>query len=162
MDAGLADNAMKVLDLECGNGHTFEGWFASLDAYADQCARRLVECPACGDAQIRKKLSAPRLNLGAVRKYEATEAEPSASPAIAPQNATAAWMEMARQVIANTDDVGNQFAQEARRIHYGEAYARGNRGIRGTSSPDETLELLDEGIAVMPLLLPEALKGPLQ
>ena len=150
---------MKVLDLQCGNGHTFEGWFASLDAYADQCARALVECPACGDAHITKKLSAPRLNLGAVRKEESAVAETAGETATSPPDLTAAWMEMARQVIANTDDVGNQFAQEARRIHYGEADAR---GIRGTSSPDETLELLDEGIAVMPLLLPEALKGPLQ
>ena len=150
---------MKVLDLECGNGHTFEGWFASLEAYADQRARTLVECPACGDSKISKKLSAPRLNLGAVRKDESSEAQAVALPASVQQNPTAAWMEMARQVIANTDDVGNQFAQEARRIHYGEADAR---GIRGTSTPDETLELLDEGIAVVPLLLPEALKGPLQ
>ena len=159
MDAGLANHIMKVLDLQCGNGHTFEGWFASLDAYAEQCARALVECPACGDAHITKKLSAPRLNLGAVRKEQTANVESSTSPASAPQNASAAWMEMARHIIANTDDVGNQFAEEARRIHYGEADAR---GIRGTSSPDEALELLDEGIAVMPLLLPEALKGPLQ
>ena len=150
---------MKVLDLECGNGHTFEGWFASLDAYADQCAMALVACPACGDVHISKKLSAPRLNLGLSRKVGPAEAELVALPDRTPHNATTAWMEMARQIIANTDDVGNQFAQEARRIHYGEADAR---GIRGTSSPDETLELLDEGIAVMPLLLPEALKGPLQ
>ena len=159
MDFGLANHAMKVLDLQCGNGHTFEGWFASLDAFADQCAQALVECPACGDAHITKKLSAPRLNLGALRKDETTTLLTAALPAEVKQDATAAWMEMARQVIANTDDVGNQFAQEARRIHYGEADAR---GIRGTSSPDETLELLDEGIAVMPLLLPEALQGPLQ
>ena len=150
---------MKVLDLQCGNGHTFEGWFASIDAFADQCTRALVECPACGDAHITRKLSAPRLNLGAVRKVEASAEQPVAAPSGAQQNATIAWMEMARQVIANTDDVGSQFAQEARRIHYGEADAR---GIRGTSSADEALELLEEGIAVMPLLLPEALKGPLQ
>ena len=150
---------MKVLDLECGNGHTFEGWFASLDAYVDQCAMALVACPACGDAHITKKLSAPRLNLGAVRKEKSAELVPMALATKAPQNATAAWMEMAHHVIANTDDVGNQFAQEARRIHYGEAHAR---GIRGTSNPDEALELLDEGITVMPLLLPEALKGRLQ
>ena len=118
-----------------------------------------MECPACGDSHITKKLSAPRLNLGAVRKDESVEIQAVESPVTVQQSATALWMEMARHVIANTDDVGNQFAQEARRIHYGEAEAR---GIRGTSSPDETLELLDEGIAVMPLLLPEALKGPLQ
>jgi hypothetical protein len=119
----------------------------------------LVECPACGDAHITKKLSAPRLNLGAARKEESAVVETAGETATSQPDLTAAWMEMARQVIANTDDVGNQFAQEARRIHYGEADAR---GIRGTSSPDEALELLDEGIAVMPLLLPEAFKGPLQ
>lgn len=150
---------MKVLDLQCGNGHTFEGWFASLDAYADQCARYLVQCPACGNARMTKKLSAPRLNLGAVRKDESVDVQPVTATATAPHNATAVWMEMARRVIAHTDDVGNQFAQEARRIHYGEADAR---SIRGTSSPEETLQLLDEGIAVMPLLLPEAFKGSLQ
>ena len=150
---------MKVLDLQCGNGHTFEGWFASIDAFADQCTRALVECPACGDAHIIRKLSAPRLNLGAVRKPEASGETPVAAPSGALQNATTIWMEMARNVIANTEDVGNQFAQEARRMHYGEADAR---GIRGVSTPDEALELLDEGIAVVPLLLPEALKGPLQ
>lgn len=159
MGIELAGCAMKVLDLQCGNGHTFEGWFASLDDYADQCARALVACPACGDPHITKKLSAPRLNLGAARKEESGEVTAVGGAVAEIPDLATAWMEIARQVIANTDDVGNQFAQEARRIHYGEADAR---GIRGTSSPDETLELLEEGIAVMPLLLPEALKGPLQ
>lgn len=156
---------MKVLDLECRQGHTFEGWFASLDAFTDQCTRSLVACPACGDVHITKKLSAPRLNLGAMRPQEGTVAGPAPLDATppsmgnVPQDPTALWMEMARQVIANTEDVGEQFAQEARRIHYGEADAR---AIRGSSSVDQTLELLEEGIAVIPLLLPEALKGPLQ
>ena len=56
---------MKVLDLACANQHLFEGWFASEDDFVAQCARRLVECPVCGDAEVSKKLSAPRLNLGA-------------------------------------------------------------------------------------------------
>lgn len=150
---------MKVLDLECANGHTFEGWFASIDTYVDQCAHSLVACPACGDANITRKLSAPRLSLGAART-DSTATEVTDAPPASPQaTTTGAWMEMARHIIANTDDVGTQFAQEARRIHYGEA---DSRNIRGTSSPEEALELLDEGIAVMPLLLPEALKGPLQ
>ena len=150
---------MKVLDLECSNGHTFEGWFASIEAYTDQCARDLVQCPACGDAHIVRRLSAPRLNFGAVSN-EALEAPVAATPPpTTQQNATAAWMEMSRKVIADTDDVGNQFAQEARRIHYGKAE---DRGIRGISSTDEARELLDEGIDVVPLLLPEALKGTLQ
>ena len=66
---------------------------------------------------------------------------------------------MARRVLANTDDVGERFAEEARKIHYGEAK---ERGIRGQASRAETESLLEEGIAVMQLPLPEALKGPLQ
>ena len=68
-------------------------------------------------------------------------------------------MTLARKILANTDDVGDQFAEEARRIHYGEA---AERGIRGRASPEQTEALLEEGIAVMPLPLPDALKGPLQ
>jgi hypothetical protein len=71
----------------------------------------------------------------------------------------AAYMQMAKEVLAKTEDVGNDFASEARKIHYGEAKGR---GIRGQASQEETLELLDEGIDVMPLPLPKALKGTLQ
>lgn len=68
-------------------------------------------------------------------------------------------MAVARHVMANTTDVGNRFAEEARKMHYGEAQ---ERSIRGKTTPDEAMALLDEGIDVMPLLLPEAVKGPLQ
>jgi hypothetical protein len=71
----------------------------------------------------------------------------------------AAYLHMARKVMANTEDVGTQFAHEARKIHYGEAK---ERGIRGQATHDERMELLDEGIDVMPLPLPKALKEPLQ
>jgi hypothetical protein len=118
----------------------------------------LVECPVCGDASITKKLSAPRLNFGAARP----EAKPAQDVALADQPEQAmhlAWMAMARRIVANTDDVGDKFAEEARRIHYGEAK---ERGIRGKASAAETEALIDEGIAVMPLPLPESLKGRLQ
>ncbi|WP_296444373.1 DUF1178 family protein [Rhodoferax sp. UBA5149] len=149
---------MKVLDLQCGHQHVFEGWFASEDDFRGQCDRGLVECPVCGDASITKRLSAPRLSLGSAR------AEPSipqdvVSTAGTDQTPQAAWMAVARLILANTDDVGNRFAEEARKIHYGEAKAR---GIRGQASRAETESLLAEGIAVMPLPLPEALKGRLQ
>jgi hypothetical protein len=68
-------------------------------------------------------------------------------------------MAVARHVMANTTDVGNRFAEEARKMHYGETK---ERSIRGKTTPDEAMALLDEGIEVMPLLLPEAAKGPLQ
>jgi len=76
-----------------------------------------------------------------------------------PATGSAELMTAARQLLANTEDVGLRFAEEARRIHYGEAPAR---GIRGESSLREAAELAEEGIAVLPLLLPESLKKPLQ
>lgn len=68
-------------------------------------------------------------------------------------------MELARKMVANTTDVGDQFAEEARKIHYGETP---ERGIRGKATLQETKDLVEEGIAVMPLMLPESLKGPMQ
>jgi hypothetical protein len=71
----------------------------------------------------------------------------------------AAWMQMVKHVVANTEDVGGAFSEEARKMHYGETE---QRNIRGQATPEETQELLEEGIQVMPLPLPESLKGPLQ
>jgi hypothetical protein len=71
----------------------------------------------------------------------------------------AALLKMVRHVVANTEDVGRSFAEEARKIHYGETE---QRSIRGHATPQETAELMEEGIGVMPLPLPDALKEPLQ
>lgn len=151
---------MKVLDLSCTHGHSFEGWFGSEDDFQSQLERQLVECPMCGDTQVLKKLSAPRLNFGASAP-QATSATPTREVAAMPSDPQlqAAWMKMVRHVMENTEDVGTQFAEEARRIHYGES---DERNIRGQASRDETEALLDEGIAVMPLPIPKALKGPIQ
>ncbi|RCW75631.1 DUF1178 family protein [Pseudorhodoferax soli] len=146
---------MKVLDLQCPHGHSFEGWFGSEDDFQSQLARELVECPVCGDTAVAKKLSAPRLNLGASEPAESPRREVAA---VEPQ-LQAAWMKMVRHVLANTEDVGGKFAEEARRIHYGET---AERSIRGQASREETESLLEEGIAVMPLPIPKALKEPLQ
>lgn len=145
---------MKVLDLQCSHSHSFEGWFASEDDFQGQLARGLVECPMCGDTAVSKLLSAPRLNLGA------SEPAPRRDVAAVPDaTLQAAWLKMARQVMANTEDVGERFADEARRIHYGEIE---QRGIRGQASLKETEALLEEGIGVLPLQLPKALKETLQ
>ncbi len=151
---------MKVLNLACAHGHSFEGWFGSEDDFQSQLARQLVECPLCGDSAVVKKLSAPRLNFGATAPDKST-ATPARDVATVPSNPDmqAAWMKMVRHVLANTEDVGEQFAEEARRIHYGEA---DERNIRGQASREETEALLEEGIAVMPLPIPNALKGPVQ
>ena len=211
---------MKVLDLACQHGHSFEGWFGSEDDFQNQLARGLVQCPICDDAVITKKLSAPRLNIrgvkrpggnaaegegaseatsvGVTSKGSAERAEQGATKEIAlgavdtpatslkglentaaVENSPhylhalmrnpefqAAYMAMAKEVLAKTDDVGNDFAREARKIHYGKERdknkQRGSRGIRGQATHDETMALLDEGIDVMPLPLPSALKNTLQ
>ena len=164
---------MKVLDLQCAQGHSFEGWFGSEEDFQSQQARALVQCPLCGDASISKKLSAPRLNLSRAsapessdraERSEGSEGSDQGDQALAvagPQDAEMAkrWMEIGRHLMANTTDVGQNFAEEARKIHYGEAP---ERGIRGQTSAREARELIEEGIGVLPFALPEALKGPLQ
>lgn len=146
---------MKVLDLQCSHQHSFEGWFASEDDFQGQLARSLVECPMCGDHAISKKLSAPRLNLGAAQPQERQEVVHAAPDA----TLQAQWLKAVRHVLANTEDVGPRFAQEARRIHYGESE---ERAIRGQATREETAALLEEGISVLPLPIPNSLKEPLQ
>ena len=146
---------MKVLDLRCANGHGFEGWFGSEDDFLDQNGRGLVECPMCADRVVTRLPSAPRLNLSGAREPAAqpTKVEPAAA------DVQALWMQVVRHAIENTDDVGERFAEEARRIHYGETEAR---GIRGVASTQEREALHEEGIEVMSLPIPPALKGPVQ
>jgi hypothetical protein len=175
---------MKVLNLQCHHGHGFEGWFASIDDFLAQNGAQRIACPLCGDAVIKRLPSAPRLNLGT--KVEASvsggpgkandSGESTADhaqtalvphhppmPADMPPEVAATlqarWMQAVRHVLANTDDVGPKFAEEARRIHYGEVQAR---GIRGQATREEREALLDEGIEVASIPMPDALKGPLQ
>jgi hypothetical protein len=130
----------------------------------------------CADQQISKKLSAPRLNLHTSRQSKSAsnkvdaasqtevnetsiiETPTSHDPADARQ-LQAAWLKVARHVMENTHDVGEQFAEQARKMHYGETE---HRNIRGVATPEQTQELLEEGVAVLPLPIPQALKEPLQ
>lgn len=179
---------MKVLDLRCAHGHLFEGWFASEEEWHRQAQSGLVACPMCGDAQVQRLPSAPRLNLGAKpaavgdgsagRPPAASEplqpphrpspasgaADDERAPATVQAEAIAAqlqalWLQAAQRVLANTHDVGERFPEEARRIHYGE---EPRRAIRGQASGDEVEALLEEGIDVVSLPIPPALKGPVQ
>ncbi len=175
---------MKVLNLQCAYQHSFEGWFASEDDFQAQLARDLIECPMCANKGIEKMPSAPRLNLGGHQAQASASDQPiqesrSGTPAIEPQQMPPAGRELAvtdasvgtvatgqaaflkalRHLVANTEDVGERFADEARRMHYGDAEAR---SIRGQASAREAVELLEEGIEVMPLPMPAALKDTLQ
>ena len=141
---------MKVLDLRCAHEHRFEGWFASEDDYALQLERGLVECPICADRSVVRLPSAPRLNTSGAK-------EPV--PEVTTMTTQQAWMRAVRHVIENTEDVGERFPEEARKIHYGEV---AQRGIRGRASSEEAQALREEGIEVAPLQMPALLKGPMQ
>lgn len=150
---------MKVLDLQCAHQHVFEGWFGSEEDFASQLERGLVSCPLCGDQRIEKKLSAPRLNLRG-GKQEPAPAHPTAlamsnHPAYAElAQLQARMLKAMREIVANTEDVGERFAEQARAMHHGEIE---RRNIRGNATPEVALELIEEGVDVMPLpLLPPA------
>lgn len=153
---------MKVLNLRCAHDHGFEGWFASETDFVDQNARGVVECPMCGNQQVTRLPSAPRLNLSGAREPATPDAvAPSAPSAAAVAEPSAAqmqamWLRAVQQVLKTTEDVGERFPEEARRIHYGET---AQRGIRGQASVEERAALAEEGIEVMPLPLPASLKG---
>jgi hypothetical protein len=157
---------MKVLDLKCSHDHRFEGWFASTDEFESQLSRKLVACPVCSTTEVSRMPSAPRLNLSSSRSDQSekaaagSNAEQAAQP---PQNADHALqaraLQFMREILANTENVGDRFAEEARRMHYDEAPAR---NIRGVATPEDAHALMEEGIDVMPLPVPAALKEPLQ
>lgn len=166
---------MKVLNLQCSHQHAFEGWFASEDDFQSQLARGLVTCPLCADPGIQKMPSAPRLNLGAGAgvasaasasrelSVPAAGASVGAVQEVAPVPGDSAgqakFLKALREVMANTEDVGKRFADEARAMHYGDAE---QRSIRGQASRAEAIELIEEGIEVMPLPLPAIAKETLQ
>jgi hypothetical protein len=145
---------LKVFNLHCEQGHAFEGWFASAEAFDAQAAGGQVQCPVCGSTAISKALSAPRLNLGAEPPQQRQVA---AMPT--PEQLQALFLKMAREIVASTEDVGEKFAEEARRIHYKEAP---ERGIRGVTSKEEADALEEEGIKVVPMPFANLLKDPLQ
>jgi len=156
--AGLTHHAgMKVLNLQCERGHGFEGWFGSEADYASQCERGLVECPLCASRVISRLPSAPRLNLGAAREPAAGAPPAPATPE--QRSVEALWLRAMRHVMEQTEDVGERFAEEARRIHYGEVP---QRGIRGRATGADAQSLREEGIDVQVLPLPDLLKGPAQ
>lgn len=156
---------MKVLNLRCANGHGFEGWFASEDDFLQQNGSGQLQCPLCSDSVVTRLPSAPRLNLSGARAAPeaaaalADPAPPAAGPAHRDASLQGAWLQAVRELMARTEDVGEQFAEEARRIHYGESE---QRAIRGQASTEQRAALLEEGIETVAIPLPAALKGPLQ
>lgn len=144
---------MKVLNLRCADDHGFEGWFGSEGDFAAQQTSGSIACPLCGSKAIDRLPSAPRIQ---VSRHAAPTAEPAQRM---PMTLQSQWLRAVRHVMESTEDVGDRFAEEARRIHYGEVE---ERGIRGQASREDAEALRDEGIEVMALPVPDALKGPVQ
>lgn len=154
---GPAAGLMKVLNLRCAHDHRFEGWFASDEDFSSQGQRGLVACPLCDDKVITRLPSAPRLNVSTQRGDAALP--PSAPAEVDQARAQGRWLRAMREAINSTEDVGDRFPEEARRIHYGEAK---ERNIRGRASAQDADALREEGIEVVAVAVPEPLKGTIQ
>src|SRR5829696_2160418 len=124
---------MILFTLRCTSGHEFEAWFRDGDGFEAQQKASEIACPDCGDTQVEKALMAP--NIARSRKN---------SPPNSPAQMRAALVELRRQVETNCDYVGERFAEEARKIHYGEADPH---AIYGEATTEESRELTEEGIA---------------
>lgn len=131
---------MIVFELACTRQHRFEGWFASAEDFDRQCQEGLLSCPVCADPKIEKL---PSARIGGFAAPAPAATEPAAEV-----NARMRLSELRDAIIAHTEDVGRRFPEEARRMHYDEAP---KRAIRGTATSNETQELIEEGIDVLPL-----------
>ena len=120
---------MIAYQLQCRNGHAFEGWFKDSVAFDAQAAEGKLICPACNSKKVEKAVMAPAIAGKAREQAEARQA----------------MRALRQKVIADAEDVGGAFPEEARKIHYGEADAR---AIYGEASGDEVKSLLEEGVPV--------------
>lgn len=147
---------MIRFSLSCSLGHSFEGWFASSEAFDRQRLGQEIACPACGAVDVEKALMAPAVATSRVAEGATSRAaEPvrvAANVAQGPQM-LAMLRQMRQHLTANADYVGDRFAEEARRIHYEEV---DRRGIYGEATKEQVHSLADEGIEFHPLpILPE-------
>ena len=169
---------MKVYNLSCPLQHRFEGWFASESDFSDQQAKSMLSCPVCDSAEIVRLPSAPY--LGSSAKETSSVTLPAVPEGQGQANITglndalkltpeqrhefqekmqSTMLKVVRDIMSKTEDVGDSFVEEARKIHYQEAP---ERSIRGVATPDQAAELIDEGIEVFSLPMTSALKSTLQ
>ena len=134
---------MIVLNLVCQHEHRFEGWFASAEAFEDQRKRGLLTCPVCNDGEVSRLPSGPRVITSAPAK-ESEERETAAA-------VQAQLREAIQAYVRSSENVGQRFPEEVRKIHYKEVPAR---NIRGVATIEETRELQEEGIVVVPFIAP--------
>src|SRR5688572_5317231 len=141
---------MILYQLRCGKDHEFEAWFKDGQTCERQLVRKTVECPSCGSRKVAKALMAPRIGASDKKQPVALPAKAPAAEGRHPMSVMASAMrrhlqEVRAQVEANCDYVGDKFAEEARKIHYGETDPR---GIYGEATDQEHQELIEEGVEV--------------
>ncbi|MFI4999379.1 MAG: DUF1178 family protein [Reyranellales bacterium] len=149
---------MILYRLRCRKGHEFDSWFKDSKTYERQEKRSLIGCPECGDSKVERAVMAPRIGKGATKSVVEAPAEAAPAPAPVPtpqqqqmaalakhmpREMREALLKVREQVEKNCEHVGPAFAEEARKIHYGES---DKRGIYGETSDEEAEALADEGI----------------
>jgi len=147
---------MILYRLRCGKGHQFESWFKDSKAYEKQEKRSLIGCPTCGDSKVERAIMAPRIGKGGKQEVVSSDV-PAAAPAAPspeqqqmaalakhmPREMRETLLKLRQQVEQNCEHVGEKFAEEARKIHYGES---DKRGIYGETTEKEAEALAEEGI----------------
>lgn len=146
---------MIVFDLACDQAHAFEGWFRSSDDFANQQERGLLTCPLCDSAAVAKAPMAPAVAAKSNRAEPVPRSRPQTlSNAAMPGEVAEAFRALAAaqaKALANSEWVGDRFAAEVRSMHFGESE---EKQVHGRATRDDAAALMDEGIAVAPLLLP--------
>jgi hypothetical protein len=142
-------------NLQCGQDHSFDGWFKDSAAFEKQAKRGLVECPQCGDTKVQRALMSPAVAKRGVVPVKLPDPVPTPQPPASPPAAVAGGplpdhmramlQRMRAEVEKHCDYVGPQFAEEARKIHRGES---DKRGIYGETSPEQAEALSEEGIEI--------------
>lgn len=138
------DTTVQVIQysLQCSQGHRFDAWFKSAAAYDEQQARGIVTCAQCGDVHVEKAPMAPAVARTDGERVSLSAAHPDAI------RFREMLREYRRKVMSEADYVGDRFAEEARKIHFEEAEAR---GIYGQATRDEVAALIEDGVDFMPL-----------
>ena len=135
---------MILFDLQCDKGHKFECWFASSANYQRQLKNKMIVCPYCNSTKIQKSLMAPNINTKSTTKNSKNNYKQK----LAQNNLENKIKKFKKYIEKNTDNVGKNFAEEARKIYYGETKSR---PIRGESTEKEAQELAEEGIPITQL-----------
>lgn len=134
---------MIVFDLECSEGHVFEGWFNSIESFEEQDRKNLIACPYCNDSSIRKVISPVAMKGSSSREEER-------------QSSTVDYTRLAKEIVEyinrNFEDVGTDFAKEALKMHYS---VTEKRNIRGSATEEEEKTLKDEGVDFFKIPVPK-------